>query len=137
MSATIGGKCDVIGLSNLFFNEEFKKKTWEEKVEYRKEINHYPAEIWFGEVQGDNQIIRIEDPKGGRIEMKVEWIEEGEITKSTITDKRDYHINLADDTKPKELIIHNRMVPSFRDSDMRKGGLSSAVEVITDRTKEQ
>jgi NAD+ synthase len=137
MSATIGGKCDVIGLSNLFFNEDFRKKTWEEKVEFRKEINHYPAEIWFGEMQGDNQIIRIEDPKGGRIEMDVEFDPESETTKSIITDKRNYFVNLADDTKPKELIIHNKMVPSFRDAEMRLGGKSSAVEAITDRTKEQ
>ena len=137
MSATIGGKCDVIGLSNLFFNEDFRKKTWEEKVEFRKEINHYPAEIWFGEMQGDNQIIRIEDPKGGRIEMDVEFDSESETTKSIITDKREYSVNLADDTKPKELIIHNKMVPSFRDAEMRLGAKSSAVEAITDRTKEQ
>lgn len=119
LSATVAGNCQVLGLSNLFFDEEFCQMNHDEQVEYRKEIGHHWCEIWRGEVKGDHQIIRIDNPLGPRIDMDVEWIEEGKITRSTITDDREYRLNIPGDTTKRELVLHNAMEPSFIDSDMR------------------
>jgi len=119
MTATVGGNCEVFGISNLFFDEDFNKLNEEEKIKYRKSINHHWCEIWFGEVEGDNQIHRIKSPKGPRLKMSVEWCGE-ELTKSTFIDKRDYSINLPYDKKPKSVIVGNNMEPSFKDKKYRK-----------------
>ena len=74
ITATVGGDCEIFGISNLFFDEEFNKLSEEEKVEYRSKINHYWCEIWFGEGDGDFQIHRIKSPKGPRLKMVVEWV---------------------------------------------------------------
>ncbi len=118
ITATVGGNCEVFGISNLFFDEDFNKLSEDEKIEYRKEIGHYWCEIWFGEVKGDVQIHRINSPKGPRLKMKVEWVEENK-TKSTFIDKRNYSINLNGDKKPKYIITDNEMKPSFLDKEHR------------------
>jgi hypothetical protein len=119
ITATVGGSCEVFGISNLFFNDEFNKLNEDEKVEYRKKIRHHWCEIWFGEVEGDVQIQRIKSPKGPRLEMKVEWVDK-EHTKSTFTDKRKYKINLKGNKTPKFIITGNEMIPSFKDKNNRK-----------------
>jgi hypothetical protein len=116
MSATVGGNCDIVGISNLFFDEEFKALSEEEKVAYRKKINHFTSEIWYGEIGCDNQIHRIKSPCGPRLEMKVEWADATH-TKSTITDRRKY---LICGERLKSIIIENEMIPSFKDRDHRR-----------------
>ena len=70
-------------------------KSEEVQVAYRKEIGHHWCEIWFGEVEGDVQIQRIKSPKGPRLKMKVEWVDESH-TKSTFLDSRKYSINIKE-----------------------------------------
>jgi len=119
ITATVGGNCEVFGISNLFFDEDFNKLNEKEKVEYRKSINHHWCEIWFGEMEGDVQIHRIKSPKGPRLKMKVEWAGKTK-TKSTFLDKRKYSINLKDNKNPKFIITENDMKLSFKDSKRRK-----------------
>lgn len=118
ITATVGGSCEIFGISNLFFDEEFNKLSEDEKVSYRKEINHHWCEIWFGEGVGDVQIHRIKSSKGPRLKMEVEWVGKN-LTKSTFLDKRNYSINLNDDKKPKYIITGNEMKPSFLDKEHR------------------
>jgi hypothetical protein len=119
ITATVGGNCEVFGISNLFFDVDFNKLSEDEKINYRKEINHYWCEIWFGEGLGDVQIHRIKSPKGPRLKMKVEWVDTNK-TKSTFLDKRNYSLNLSDNKKPKYIITENEMKPSFLDKKNRK-----------------
>lgn len=119
LSATVGGDCDVFGISNLFFDDDFRKLSEEEKIEYRKSINHHTSEIWFGEALGDLQIHRVESSRGPRLKMTVEILE-GPKTKSIFTDKRKYKLNLSEDTQPPHIIIDNDMNPSFKDENNRK-----------------
>lgn len=119
MTATVGGMCEVFGISNLFFDDDFNKLSDEEKVEYRKATNHNWCEIWFGEVPGDRQIIRIKSPEGPRINMVVDRVND-QLTLSTIVDKREYSVNVQDDPKPASLTTYNEMKPSFLDEDHRK-----------------
>ncbi len=114
LSATVGGDCDIIGISNLFFDEDFRKLSEEEKVEYRKSINHHYCEIWYGENSGDYQIHRIDSPKGPRLLMDVEFID-GNKTISTFIDNRNYSINLPNNNKPAKIFLDNDMNPSFKD----------------------
>jgi hypothetical protein len=119
ITATVGGDCNVFGISNLFFNDEFNKLNENEKIKYRKKIRHHWCEIWFGEVEGDVQIHRIKSPLGPRLKMKVEWVGKNE-TKSTFFDRRNYSINLNGNKKPKYIITGNEMKPSFLDEEHRK-----------------
>lgn len=116
MTATIGGKSEVFGISNLFFDEDFRKLSEKEKVRFRKKINHFTSEIWWGEMQGDNQIHRIKSGKGPRLKMKVEWIDKNH-TKSIFLDRRKYSINLKRNKKPKFVIVENKMKPSFKNKN--------------------
>ncbi len=119
LSATVGGDCDIFGISNLFFDDDFRALSEKDKVEYRKSINHHTIDIWFGEDLGDLQIHRIESPEGPRLKMDIEVLE-GPKTKSTFTDSRNYHINLPDNKSPDYIIIDNDMNPSFKDENNRK-----------------
>jgi hypothetical protein len=122
MTATIGGNCVIFGISNLFFDEEFNKLSDKEKVKFRKKIGHHWCEIWFGEYQGDGQIFRIKSPSGPRLKMTVERLDE-KLTKSTITDRRNYSVNLKGNKKPKHAICENYFEPSFKDKNLRERGV--------------
>jgi len=110
MSATVGGKCEILGLSNLMFNKKYRKLTEEEKIAYKKKINHHYCEVWFGELLGDKQIIRIKSPKGPRINAKVRWNKKSSTL--IISDDRDYELNLPGDRKPKTINIEENSKPN-------------------------
>jgi len=114
MSATVGGNCEILGISNLMFDKRYRRMSDKRKTEYKKQINHHPCEIWFGEVLGDYQIIRIESPDGPRLEAKVEWLKNG--SKITFKDKRKYSLNIRGNRKPKSVFIegNTKPRPSFR-----------------------
>jgi hypothetical protein len=115
MSATVGGDCEIIGISNLMFKKKYKKLSDEEKTEYKKKINHHPCEIWFGELLGDYQIIRIKSSKGPRLKAKVKWLKKA--SKITFIDKRDYSVNILGNKKPKSIVIegNSKPKPSFKE----------------------
>ncbi len=113
MSATVAGDCDVVGISNLFFDDDFRKLTEKQKVKFRKKINHFPGEIWYGELEGDEQIFRIKNPKGPRLRMKVVILSKKRV-KSIITDKRNYSIKRQRNNKPKFVILPNNLTPYFK-----------------------
>ena len=113
VTATIGGDCDVVGISNLFFDDEYRSLSEKEKIQYKKDIKHSPCEIWFGGEPEDEQIFRIKSPKGPRLKADVEWI--GKASKLTFDDNRNYsgagkknieYITTKDNPKPD---------PSFKD----------------------
>lgn len=118
MTATIGGDADVIGIPNPFF-DEINKYLIEEnggKQYYRDKHGWGTQDIWYGGGPGDLQIHRIDSPKGPRLSMKVEIIDDNH-TKSTITDERDYKI---DGKKLPFVIVENQMHPSFKDVRKKK-----------------
>lgn len=121
MTATVGGNCDIVGISNLFFKESSKKLIFNEKElrKYTKKLNHPPFFIWYGEMKGDNQIHRIKSPSGPRLKMKVEQIDSTH-TKSTFLDRRNYSINVKGNKKPKFIIVENVMKSSFNDKNNRR-----------------
>lgn len=108
ITATVGGDCEIIGLSNLFFDEKYRKLSEEEKEEYKKEIEHHPCEVWFGELEGDKQIHRIKSPKGPRLNIEIEYI--GKACVINFKDKRDYELNIKGNKKPKKIIIPDAIV---------------------------
>jgi hypothetical protein len=118
VTATVGGDCDVVGLSNLFFDNKYRKLSDEEKEEYKKEINHHPCEVWFGELEGDKQIHRIKSSKGPRLKMDIDYI--GNACVITFKDNRDYKVNLKGNKKPKKLIIPDANVKSSFKKDKMK-----------------
>jgi len=119
VTATVGGDCDVVGLSNLFFDNKYRKLSDEEKEEYKKEINHHPCEVWFGELEGDKQIHRIKSSKGPRLKMDIDYI--GKACVITFKDNRDYKVNLKWNKKPKKLIIPDANVePSFKKEKIKE-----------------
>lgn len=119
MTATVGGDCDIVGISNLFFDDAYRKMDDKEKTKYKKKIKHHPCEIWYGEGLGDLQIHRIKNPSGPRLKMKVEWVDETH-TKSTFIDKRKYVVNIKGNKRPKFVIVENEMRPSFRKGAVKK-----------------
>ncbi len=106
MSATVAGECDIVGISNLFFDDEFRKLSEKEKVKFRKKINHHWCEIWYGEMEGDEQILRIKNPKGPRLRMDIIVLSKKRV-KAVITDKRKYSINRKHNSSPKFIITAN------------------------------
>lgn len=119
VTATVGGDCDVVGLSNLFFDNKYRKLSDEEKEEYKKEINHHSCEVWFGELEGDKQIHRIKSSKGPRLKMDIDYI--GKACVITFKDNRDYKVNLKGNKKPKKLIIPDaNMKPSFKKDKIKE-----------------
>lgn len=114
MSATVAGECDIVGISNLFFDDDFRKLSEKQKVKYRKKINHFTSEIWYGEVEGDEQILRIKNPKGPRLRMNIVVLSKKRV-KAIITDKRKYSINRKKNNMPKFIITENNLQPSFKD----------------------
>lgn len=113
VTATVGGNCEVVGLSNLFFDDKYRKMSEKEKTKHKKDINHGPCEVWWGELEGDNQIHRIKSAKGPKLEVEVEELEGNEFT-VTFKDKRDYSINLKGDKKPDSVTIDQERKSSFK-----------------------
>jgi len=113
MSATVAGNCDIVGISNLFFDDKFRALTEENKVIFRKENNHHWCEIWYGEMEGDEQILRIKNPKGPRLKMDIVVLSKKRV-KAIITDKRKYSINRKHNNMPKFIITENNLQPSFK-----------------------
>lgn len=113
VTATVGGDCDVVGISNLFFDDKYRKMSEKEKTEHKKEIDHSPCEIWYGGGYEDEQIFKIKSPKGPRLNADVEWIN-GD-SKLTFKDKRDF--NGASKKNPKFIITKDnpKPNPSFKD----------------------
>jgi hypothetical protein len=77
MTATLGGEARVFGVGNPFFEylypfleEAGKRKMW------KKFYGHELGDCWWGEYEGDNQILRIVDANGPRLKLKVENIRE-------------------------------------------------------------
>ncbi len=119
ITATVGGDCDIVGLSNLFFDNKYRKLSDEEKEEYKKETKHASCEVWFGELEGDKQIHRIKSPKGPRLKMDIDYI--GKACIITFKDKRDYKVNLKGNKKPKKLIIPDANIkPSFKKEKIKE-----------------
>lgn len=118
MSATIGGGADVIGIPNPFF-DEINKYLIEEnggKQFYRDKHGWGTQDIWYGGGKGDKQVCHIASPKGPRLSMRIEIVDENH-TKSIINDKRDYKI---DGERPEFIIIENQMHPSFKQPKSKK-----------------
>jgi hypothetical protein len=112
LSATIGGDCDIIGIPNPFF-DEINKYLIEEnggKQFYRDQHGWGTQDIWYGGGPGDIQVCRVKTPKGPKLQMTVEVLDENH-TMSVITDKREYTI---DGKKLPYIILQNRMHPSFK-----------------------
>jgi len=119
MTSTVGGDCDVIGIPNPFF-DEINKYLIEEnggKDYYRKTKGWGKQDIWYGGGPGDLQVHRITSPKGPRLSMKVEIVDENH-TKSIITDKRDY---LISGERLPFVIVENQMQPSFKKPKKKNG----------------
>ena len=118
LSATVGGDCDVVGISNIFFDDEYNSLTEKEKNKFKKKIKHPPCEIWFGGSFNDEQIFRIKSSKGPRLNAEIEWLQDA--SKMIVKDKRKY--SGAGKYNPKIIIIKGNNIPSpsFRDKTMRK-----------------
>lgn len=100
MTATLGGEARVFGVGNPFFEylypflEELgKRKMW------KKYYGHELGDCWWGEYEGDNQILRILSAEGPRLELKIKNLAETGpkriLTESgtnlvTVVDKRQY-----------------------------------------------
>ena len=73
MTATVGGQARVFGVGNPFF--EYLYPFLEEKGKramWKKYYGHEMGDCWWGEYEGDIQILRVEDPKGPCLKIKVE-----------------------------------------------------------------
>lgn len=119
LSATVGGHCDVIGIPNPFFDEVNKYLIEENggRQFYRDKHGWGTQDIWYGGGKGDKQVHVINSPKGPRLKMTVEVIDDGH-TKSIITDKRDYVID--GEFKAPYVVLENNMHPSFKDKRKKK-----------------
>lgn len=113
LSATIGGDCDIIGIPNPFFDEVYKYLIEENggKQFYRNKFGWGTQDVWYGGGAGDKQVCIINSPKGPRLSMEIEVIDEFH-TKSIINDKRDYVIDGI--LRPGYIILENQMHPSFQ-----------------------
>ena len=114
LSATVGGKCDIVGISNLFFDDKFRALSDKEKVKFRKKINHHYQEIWYWELLGDFQIHRIKSPEGPRLKIKIKRIDDKNV-KLIFKDKRKYSLNIPGDRSPKSIVIESPMISSFKE----------------------
>jgi hypothetical protein len=100
MTATLGGEARVFGVGNPFF--EYLYPFLEEKGKramWKKYYGHELGDCWWGEYEGDNQVLRILDVKGPRLKLKVVNLQETGpdriLTESgtnhiTVIDKRQY-----------------------------------------------
>ncbi len=100
-TATIGGKARVFGIANPFFDKIYQDLTEFGKVKYRKDKGYGDGKVtqfgttdcWWGEFDGDLQIFRIEDAKGPKLKIKIEYIKKENQNKIIFQDKRDYWVN--------------------------------------------
>jgi len=100
MTATLGGEARVFGVGNPFF--EYLYPFLEEKGKramWKKLYGHELGDCWWGEYEGDNQILRIQDAKGPRLNLKVvnlvatgpdRILTESGTNLVTVIDKREY-----------------------------------------------
>jgi hypothetical protein len=109
MSATVGGDCEVIGLRNDYFAAKpFSKER--DKKDDKGQLSH----IIQGEYDGDVQIHRIESPKGPKLKMTIEKLNDDN-NLITFTDDRKYTINIKGNKSPKTIEIPiNHNGPSFK-----------------------
>lgn len=102
MSATVGGDCEVIGIRNDFF--EFEP--------FSEERNSRNG-IIQGEYEGDVQIYRIESPKGPKLNINFEKIDD-KTFKAVFKDNRRYSINLESNKQPEFVYLPFSDTPSFK-----------------------
>lgn len=72
MTATVGGKARVFGVGNPFFNELYSFLAVEGKRKVRQAFYGQPdTDAWWGEYDADQQILRIKDANGPRLQVRV------------------------------------------------------------------
>lgn len=109
LSATVGGKCEVIGIRNDYFTSE--PFTPERIVNKEGEV---VDKIIQGEYLGDVQIHRIFKGSGPRLNLKIEK-KDDDYNIITFTDRRKFYINVVGNKMPKSVVIpRNTVGPSFK-----------------------
>lgn len=110
-TATIGGKYTrVFGLANPFFEQMWLYVPDDKRIEFRRDHNYGPGDVWWGGFPGDTQLFRIDDPEGPRLKIR---IVKRDIATNVITiiDKRPYTI---DGKALKTVIVPSNVRPSFK-----------------------
>ena len=104
ISATVGGDCEVLGISNDWVDGSKKDRE-------NKELNN----ITQGEYLGDVQIHRIKSGKGPKLKMDIKEIDD-DTNKLTFKDKRKYEVNVkGGDKSPDTLEVPSNKQPSFKE----------------------
>jgi hypothetical protein len=108
LSATVGGNCEVIGIRNDFFTESKKNR-----------FKEHRNVLILGEYIGDTQIHRINSPKGPKLKMIFDKIDD-ETVQITFKDRRKVTVNLRSNKHPKTLKLPFNKIPSFKPKTVKR-----------------
>jgi hypothetical protein len=109
ISATVGGDCEVLGISNDWVDGSKKDRG-------KKDLNN----IIQGEYLGDVQIHRIKSGKGPKLKMDIKEIDD-DTNKITFKDRRKYEVNVkGGDKSPDTLEVPSNKLPSFKEHYNKK-----------------
>lgn len=98
ITATIGGQAKVFGIGNPFFDPLYPYIQDTDLSHGLKKMQkdlygHTKGDCWWGEYEGDQQIIRIASAKGPRIRFRIETETGQGYNLLYFTDKREYSVD--------------------------------------------
>lgn len=111
VTATIGGKGKVIGIANPFLAGSLPMDLSDRDVFRQK---YYPEgqgqDVWFGDYEGDVQLIRVRSPFGPRVKVSTRLTDDSKGVILRIHDRRKYWIGPEVQRKEIQLPYYAGMV---------------------------